>query len=311
MKTAGLIDLQINGYQGVDFSDLHLTEEAFIRACRGILDSETTAFLATLVTSPVEVYERNLPLIAAVMQRREFEGRLLGIHMEGPFISPEEGARGAHLLKWIKRPDLDLLKNMCCWSDNRIKLLTLAAELEEAESLCRYAVQKGICVSLGHQMASEEDIVRLVEAGACCLTHLGNGVPSMINRHDNPIWTGLADDRLAAMIITDGHHITPAMIKTIIRTKGYDKVIMVSDQTAVTGLKAGRHKLFDDDVILTAEGRLYNPQTGYLAGSGCTLLQCCEYLISLDLISEAELVQMVYDNPLKLLNLQPEDLQVS
>lgn len=308
MNIPGLIDLQVNGYRGVDFSSPELTEDELVRACRGILNSGPIAFLITVVTSSAEVYERNLGLIASVMQRDEFKGRIPGIHIEGPFISGQDGARGAHLLMWVRKPDIELFRKMLNWSGDTIKLLTIAAELEGSDDLCRYAVEHGVCVSLGHQMAVEKDIALLAGAGARGLTHLGNGIPSMIQRHDNAIWGGLANDNLFAMIITDGHHLPPSLIKTIVRSKGVEKVVVVSDQTSVAGLEPGEYKLFGDAAILTEQGRLYNPNTGYLAGSGRTILECFDYLSSLDILTDEELAQVFYYNPLKLINLSPEDV---
>jgi N-acetylglucosamine-6-phosphate deacetylase len=194
MKVPGLVDLQVNGYKGVDFSCSDLTRDEFIRACREMLEAGTTAFLPTMITSPEDVYEHNLPIIAEVMELPEFRGRLLGIHIEGPFISPQVGTRGAHNAEWIRPPDIDLLDRLIGWARGKIKLLTIAAELPGTEELARYVVSKGIAVALGHQAAQEEDLERLVRAGAVAITHLGNGVPAMLGRHKNPIWAGLAED---------------------------------------------------------------------------------------------------------------------
>lgn len=309
VKIPGLVDLQINGYRGVDFSDVNLTPDDFARACRGVFDAGTTAFLATIVTSPKELYERNLPIIAAACKRDKFRGRLLGIHIEGPFISPKDGARGAHDLQWVAQPDVGFLEQLIDWADGTVKLITIAAELERAENLARYAIGRGIAVSLGHQMAEEDDLRRLVRAGAVSLTHLGNGVPALLGRHENPIWAGLANDDLVAMIIADGHHLPASLLKTIIRTKGADRCVVVSDATSPAGLEAGRYHVLGHDVILEETGRLHDPQTGYLAGSSTMMLDCMNHLASLDLVSIDELVAMGFTNPLKLIGLEPDDVR--
>lgn len=302
------MDLQVNGYKGVDFSDVNLTPGDFERACRGVFDAGTTAFLATVVTSPKEVYEHNLPIITTAMQRDEFRGRLLGLHIEGPFISPLDGARGAHESQWITRPDVGFLKQLIDWADDKIKILTIAAELEGAEHLARYARERGLRVSLGHQMANEKDLSKLTQAGAVSLTHLGNGVPRMLDRHENPIWAGLANDDLTAIIIPDGHHLPASLLKTIIRTKGAERCVIVSDATFPAGLKPGRYHVLGHDVVLDETGLLYDPQTGYLAGSSAMMLDCMNHLASLDLVSTNELVAMGFDNPLKLIGLNPDDI---
>lgn len=308
VKIPGLVDLQVNGYKGIDFSDVRLTSNGFEKACRGVFDAGTTAFLATVVTSPREVYEHNLPIIAALLQGDEFKGRLLGIHIEGPFISPVDGARGAHDLQWVAQPDVGFLEQLADWANGKVKLLTIAAELEGAEDLARYATKRGIAVSLGHQMAREEELCRLVKAGAISLTHLGNGVPRMLDRHSSPIWAGLANDDLVAMIIPDGHHLPDSLLKTIIRTKGAERCVIVSDATSPAGLEAGQYHVLGHDVVMDETGRLYDPQTGYLAGSSVMMLDCMNHLASLDLVSTDELLAMGFNNPLKLIGLGPDDV---
>jgi len=308
VKIRGLVDLQINGYKGVNFSDISLTREDFVMACRAVFEAGTTAFLPTMITSPEEVYEHNLPIMAAAMQSEEFHGRLLGFHIEGPFISTQSGARGAHDEQWISKPDVDYLKRLLDWAGGKVKLITIAAELPRAEKLAKYAVSRGIAVSLGHQMAGDADLALLARAGAVSLTHLGNGVPAMLSRHDNPVWAGLANDDLVAMIIADGHHLPPSVLKTIIRTKGADRCVVVSDATAPAGLRAGRYELLGHQVVLEEAGRLHDLTTGYLAGSSATMLQCMNHLASLDLVRGEELFAMGFDNPLALIGLGPKDV---
>ncbi len=189
-----------------------------------------------------------------------------------------------------------------------MKLITIAAEVEGAEQLARYAASRGIVVSLGHQLADEQDLDRLVRAGAVSLTHLGNGVPAKLSRHKNPIWAGLANDDLIAMIITDGHHLPASVLKTIIRTKGTERCIVVSDASSLVGLGPGSYDTLDRKVILEDSGKLYDPATGYLAGSSATMLECMKHLASLKIVSSDELIAMGFYNPLKLIGLRVEDV---
>jgi N-acetylglucosamine-6-phosphate deacetylase len=306
MKIPAPIDLQVNGYLGVDFSSPELMQDDFIRACDAMLQTGTAAFLPTMITSPTDVYKRNLPIIAKVLQTDQFRTRLLGIHLEGPFISPKDGARGAHNSDWIRKPDTAFLDQLITWSDNQIKMITIAAEIKGAADLARSATDSGITVSLGHQMAHTDDLQRLVDAGARALTHLGNGVPAVIPRHENPVWAGLANDQLTAMIITDGHHLPPSVIKTIIRTKTPARCILVSDASPIAGLPPGSYQTLGQKVVLDPSGRLYSPKGGYLVGSSANLNQCLNHLASLDLTTPEEMVDMAYRNPLKLLNINPQ-----
>jgi N-acetylglucosamine-6-phosphate deacetylase len=201
------------------------------------------------------------------------------------------------------------LDRLITWADGKIKLLTLAAELEGAAELTAYARSRGIVVSLGHQMASEQQLRKLARAGATALTHLGNGVPAMICRHRNPIWAGLANDALAATIIADGHHLPPALLKTIIRTKGAERCIVISDATALAGMPPGEYDSMGDRVVLEENGLIHNPATGYMVGSSATLLHCVNHLASLDLVSLRELVAVAFDNPLKLIGIDPRRIR--
>lgn len=301
----GFVDLQVNGYQGVDFSEAGLSSERFAAACRGLFSAGTAAFLPTIVTASLSTYADNLPVIARTMKMPEFNGRVLGVHIEGPFISPEDGARGAHPLPHVKAPDIATLEHMIQLSEGNIRMLTVAAELEGVDELIAYAVSKGICVSLGHQLAEDDAIQAAAAAGASSLTHLGNGVPAMLNRHHNPIWAGLAEERLTAMIITDGHHLPASLIKLILRIKGVEQVVVTSDGTSLTGMPPGSYQMFGSDVMLEENGRLSNPHSGYLAGSGATMLQCMNFLASLNLLTLDEMIQVGRTNPLNLINAQP------
>jgi len=305
----GLVDLQVNGYKGVDFSGANLTEADFARSCRNLLAAGTTAFLPTLITSPMELYERNLPIIAKVMQEEEFQGRVLGIHLEGPFLSPQEGARGAHNPEWMSDPDVESLKRLLDWAGGTARLLTIAADLDGADELARYATSHGVTVSLGHHMANEEDLSRLAATGAKALTHLGNGVPARLSRHQNPVWAGLANDNLAALIITDGHHLPPSLLKTILRTKGPENCIVISDASPLAGLVPGEYESMGARVVLEEDGLLHNPATGYMAGSSATIQTCVRHLASLGLVSPEEIAMMMWDNPLKLIGVSPDQVQ--
>lgn len=309
MKIPGLIDLQVNGFKGVDFSDAQLGVESFTTACRQILASGTSAFLPTVVTSSPKVYRHNLPLIANVLNQEEFAGRLLGIHLEGPFISPADGARGAHDGRWVRDADIEYLRQLLDWAGAQVRLLTVAAEVDGIEKLIEYAASEGITVSLGHQMADATAINRAAAAGACALTHLGNGVPAVLDRHKNPIWAGLANDDVSAMIITDGHHLPDSVIKTFIRAKGIERIIITSDASPIAGLLPGRYETLNNAVVLDESGRLYNPQTGYMVGSSTTMLDCMNYLASLRILTVEQLIRVGFDNPLKLIGVEPSALR--
>lgn len=297
---SGFIDLQVNGYLGMNFSDPGLTVGAVRSVTRELVARGTEAYCPTVVTTEDAVYEANLPVLAAAMDEPDLKAHLLGIHMEGPFLS-EEG-RGAHCVAWLKRPDTALFDRWQKLARGRIRILTLAPELDGSLALIRHAAQRGVLVSLGHHMASAPVIAEAVEAGARLCTHLGNGIPRRIDRHENPIWSQLVDDRLTAMFITDGHHLPPALIRTALRAKGLARFVVVSDVSAIAGLPVGRYSYMGGDVDIEPSGRISQSSGGGLAGSSATLRECAAYLDSLGVLTPAELRQVCRDNALRLLN---------
>lgn len=309
MNLPGFVDLQVNGYLGIDFSGRELTAGSCAEACRRVLQTGTAAFLPTMVTSPPEVYERNLPILAEVVERAEFRGRLPGIHLEGPFISRQPGAVGAHNPRWVRDGDAGFLDRLLSLAGGRVRLLTLAAKVPGAEDVARAAVGRGVVVSLGHSLATAADVDRLAAAGATALTHLGNGVPNMLHRHENPIWAGLADDRLTAMLIADGHHLPPPVLKSMIRAKGVERTVVVSDASALAGMPPGRYgDPAGEQVVLEPSGRLHIPARQCLAGSSAVMMQCMNHLASLGLVTLEELLAIGFHNPLRLIGVKAETL---
>ncbi|MBN1816838.1 MAG: amidohydrolase family protein [Sedimentisphaerales bacterium] len=306
MKIPGWVDLQVNGYRGVDFSSPELTVESLARACKELGQAGTTAFLATVITSSKEIYQRNLAVMAELIESGRYAGQLLGIHLEGPFLCPEDGARGAHNRRWIVPADTVYLEQLLNWAYGTVRMITIAADQPGAEELAAYAAQKGITVSLGHHLAGAETLERLCWIGARALTHLGNGVPAMLHRHDNPILAGLGEDGLWAMLIPDGHHLPPSLIKTILRTKGVERCVVTSDASPLAGMAPGQYRTLGNEAVLEEGGKLYNPNTGYLVGSSATILDCMNCLAGLDLLSLGELIQVGFFNPLQLIGMKPE-----
>ncbi len=303
MKINGYIDLQVNGYLGVDFSDPRLTEESFAMACENLLARNTAAFLPTVITSSQQVYQRNLAIIAAVISWPQFKDRVLGIHAEGPFISDKPGAVGAHEPAWTKKPDIAFFDKMQEWAKGCIKLMTIAAEREGAVELCEYAVKNGTTISLGHQSADMNHLKRLSQAGASLLTHVGNAMPNLVHRHNNSLLTALAVKELTAMIITDGHHLPPHVIEAIINTKGTDKIIITSDASPIAGMPIGTYEVLGNTAVLEENGLLHNPKKQCLVGSSATMAECVEYVRSLHILTEQQIEQVSNTNPLKALKI--------
>ena len=270
MNNPGWVDLQVNGHNGVNFSDPELTESEFLRAADELFAAGTAVFLPTLITSSAEVYRRNLPLIRRAVERHGLAGAVPGIHLEGPFIA--RGAIGSHNPEWVQAPSPEAVERLYQQAEGFVRLITVSADAPGAPEAIARARKLGIAVSVGHHLANTADIVNAADAGAQALTHLGNGLPNQLDRHRNPIWAGLAEDRLSAMIITDGHHLPADLIKVILRVKGADRVIVTSDASEAAGYPPGHCRVLGNDAILTPDGKLYNPAKNCRGGGHAGLL---------------------------------------
>ncbi len=298
------IDLQVNGYNGIDFGFADLTEAQVIDTVRALADKGTAGFCPTIITGDPEITERNLRIIASVRRTNtECQERIIGIHLEGPFISREPGAVGAHPIEWVRDPDIDLFDRFQAAAEGAVRLVTIAAEAKGAADFCRALRARNVTVSLGHQMSQTPDeIAPLAEAGAYAFTHLGNGIPNMIPRHNNIIWTALAEDRMTVMFIPDGHHLPKHLLKIYTRAVPIERLVAVTDCSYPGGLPPGKYNVFGNDVVLEESGLLHIPERKCLAGSTATMQQAMEVLQSPEVgFSYEECLIVGRDNPLKLI----------
>lgn len=293
------VDLQVNGYCGADFSSASLTGRQIEETCRKLLASGTGGFLATVVTSSWNVYEHVLPLLADACEKPPEGALILGIHLEGPFISPQPGASGAHPGKHILPPSPDGLRKLHGLCKGHLRLLTVAPETSGSADLIRAAARSGITVSLGHTMADWHQIKAAADAGASLATHLGNGTPVMQHRHNNSIAAILASESIRPMIIPDGHHLPYPFIRLIERVCTRRNLIAVSDSSPAAGMPPGNYFVWGQEVQLNEEGRLFcrnNPEC--LAGSSCSMFECMNFLAE-NGWTENELWTAGRDNPLE------------
>src|SRR5262245_53928361 len=230
----GLVDLQINGFGGIEFNDRELTIEKVRQVALSQDPFGVTAFLATCTTDSHEVLRHALATIASAFgQLPEVATRIPGIHLEGPYISPDDGPRGAHPRQHVRTPDWDEFRRLQDAAEGKIKLLTISAEYASSPDVISRVANSGVLVAIGHTNATSDQIKAAVDAGARMSTHLGNGAHPLIRRHPNYIWDQLADDRLVASLIVDGHHLPPAVVKSMIRAKTPERIVLVSDVTSM------------------------------------------------------------------------------
>ena len=299
----GLIDNQVNGFAGVSFcfAGGELTREGIFKATQELWKKGVTTYLPTLTTNTKEVLKHNLALLSDSKNDSALLGSIAGFHLEGPYISPIDGYRGAHPLKYVRKPDWNEFMELYEASGKNIKTITIAPELDGAMEFIRKCTAMGIVVAIGHHNATREIIEEAVLNGARISTHLGNGCANTINRHVNPLWPQLANDKLMASIICDGFHLRDEEITVFYKIKGPDKTIITSDVTSFAALPPGEYKNEEGEtIILTKEGMLRLPAQNVLYGSASPISRGVARILKITGCSLGEAIRMSSTNPSKL-----------
>jgi N-acetylglucosamine-6-phosphate deacetylase len=305
----GFVDLQVNGWMGIDFSAPALSVSDVRAVVRALVSRGTLAFCPTVVSSSEATYRKVLSVLAQAMREPDLAGHLLGIHLEGPFISPEDGARGVHPVEWIQPPSIERFSRLQGWAEGHIRLVTLAPERSGALEVIRAITAHGVVVALGHHLADGAAVAAAAFAGATGCTHLGNGIPGQLPRHPNPLWAQLACDALWGACITDGHHLPPEFIRVALRAKTPAGFLVTSDAAPIGGLPSGVYPAFGTTVEIEPSGRISCPSTGTLAGSHACLFECMNILAGLQVLNEVELWQVGCLNPLRALGRSLDDVK--
>jgi N-acetylglucosamine-6-phosphate deacetylase len=301
----GLVDLQVNGFAGLDLNGGDLAEDTVVRLTRSLWSVGVTTFLPTLVTADEATIEASLRTIAAAVAHDPSAARsIAGVPLEGPFISPEDGPRGAHPAAHVKSPDWELFERWQAAAGGRIRVVTLAPEWPGAPEFIARCRARGVIAAIGHTAATPEQIRAAVAAGARLSTHLGNGAHAVLPRHPNYLWEQLAADELWASVIADGFHLPDAVLKVVLRVKG-ERALIVSDAVALAGLPPGAYTSpIGERVVLTPEGRLHlaaDPRL--LAGSARPLVAGVAHLAESGLTSLAAAWELASTRPAMLLDL--------
>ena len=302
----GLIDIQINGYGGQEFSSAELTVEKVRDIVLAYDAFGMTRCCPTVTTQSPRVMADSIRTIAGACEAyHEVAARVAGIHVEGPFLSREDGPRGAHPREHVRRPDWDEFQRMQEAAGGRIVIFTLSPEYDEAPGFIEKVAASGVVVSLGHTAANEDQIKAAVDAGAQLSTHLGNGAHATIPRHHNYIWAQLAEDRLIAELIGDGHHLPPFVLKAFIRAKTPSRCILTSDISGLAGLPPGRYGSELCELEILPNGKLVVAgQREVMAGASAPLGTSIVNAIRYAGVSMAEAIQMAVFNPAALLGIE-------
>jgi len=302
----GLIDNQVNGFAGVSFcfGGSELTKEGIIKVTQELWKKGVTTYLPILTSNSRDLLLKNFKILASFRNDNSIHGSIAGYHLEGPYISPVDGYRGAHPLKYVRKPDWKEFMDFYEAANRKILTVTIAPEVEGALDFISKCSELGVTVAIGHHNASKTTIDQAVLNGAKISTHFGNGCANMINRHDNPLWQQLANDQLMASIICDGFHLRDEEISVFYKVKSPEKTIITSDVTSFATLAPGNYINEDGDTIeLTKEGMLRYPKQNVLYGSASPISRGVAHIIKVTGCSLGKAIQMASTNPAKLYGL--------
>lgn len=307
----GFFDNQVNGFAGVSFSfgGSDLTPEGIQKATRELWKKGVTTYLPTLTTNSQELLVKNFEILAEAIDDENIRGSIPGFHLEGPYINPEDGFRGAHPKRFVRLPNWKEFMEMVDAANNHVLQVTVAPEMEGVQEFIQKCSAKGITVAVGHHNANKEQLDQAVLNGAKISTHLGNGCANMINRHRNPLWPQLANDDLMISIICDGFHLLPEEIKTFYAVKGTERTIITSDVTSYAALEPGEYTTDTGETIeLTEDGMLRYPAQNVLYGSASPITKGVGHIMEVTGCTLADAVQMASTNPARLYNLSDRGL---
>ena len=296
-------DLQLNGYKGVDFNSDDLTGESLRHACAAVRADGGGRMLATVITDRLEQMTARIRRLVELRTNDPLVREVLaGIHVEGPFISPLPGFVGAHPAEHVVPATIEAAERLVAAGEGLVRLVTLAPEHDADCRTIHWLTDQGIIVSAGHCNPAPAVLDRAVDHGLTAFTHLGNGCPLTLHRHDNIIQRVLAADRLRwVMVIADGLHLPPLMVRTIIRAVGIDRIIAVSDATAAGGMGAGRFTLASRPVVVDANGAAWAPDRSHLVGSTASMGRIREVLATDVGLDADEIIQVTARNPARAL----------
>lgn len=302
MLTPGLFDIQVNGFAGVDFNDAKLTADRLDHALEAMLACGVTACLPTIISANPDQLAARLGALDAAVARSRLGPRMVpGYHLEGPFLSPLPGYRGCHPAGAMQDADRALLERLEHALLRPILLVTLAPEIDGAVTFTRWATGRGKVVALGHTAATAAQITAAVEAGASVSTHLGNGLAHTQHKFANPLMAQLAEVRLTASFIADGIHVPAAVLGVLMRARGIDRCILVSDAVAPAGAAPGRYGFAGMNIVRHTDGRVTDDTGSQLAGSALTMDEAVRNVVAWGVADFPAAVAMASRHPASLL----------
>jgi N-acetylglucosamine-6-phosphate deacetylase len=307
----GFIDIQVNGFAGVDYNSPVATQEEIARSIDAVFSTGVTRFFPTVITGAPDKMIAALKNLAAARESVEHGAAMEAFHIEGPHISPDDGPRGAHPKRWVRAPDQDEFRRLQDAAGGNIRLVTLAPEWPGSTRYIEALTSQGVVVSIGHTAATPAQIRDAVEAGATLSTHLGNAGHATLPKFPNYLWTQLAEDRLAASFIADGIHLDRDYFRTALRSKGTERSILITDAVMPALCSPGFYELGETPVELQADGRVVLRGGTRLAGSSLRMDRAIENVMRIAGVSLTEAVAMATVNPARVARVRSRQRSLS
>lgn len=302
---AGYVDLQVNGYAGVDFNGDQLTPESLQFACEQLTKDGVTAILATLITDDVQLICQRMRAIHAARQAHSTVAQVIvGFHLEGPFLNPAPGYIGAHPAEFARPADLDTIKSLHDVAEGLLRIVTLAPECDDQFRVTSWLAKRNIIVSAGHCNPTYAQLSDAVDAGLSMFTHLGNGCPLEQHRHDNIIQRALSlSDQLRIGFIADGIHVPFFALKNYLSVAGIENAFIVTDAVAAAGLGPGQYRLAGRDVVVDENLATWSADRTHLVGSATTMPRVVENLSRQLKFTRQEIRSLTRENAQRILSL--------
>jgi N-acetylglucosamine-6-phosphate deacetylase len=302
----GFIDIQVNGFKGFDLNGAQPpSPQSVQQMVRSLWPTGVGKVCPTIITNSEEHIIQTLKSIVKACQEDEMiKACIPAVHLEGPFISPEDGPRGVHPAEQVRPPDWEEFLRWQDAAEGLIGIVTLSPEWPGATDFIERLDESGVVPAIGHTAASPKQIHDAVSSGAKLSTHLGNGSHLLLHRHENYIWDQLSQDSLWASLILDGHHLPPAIIKSFIRAKGPERIVLITDAMWQAGLAPGRYYTGRTQVELLPSGRLeVVGGGGILAGSALEMPVGISNAMKFGDLSLSQAIDLATAQPAKLLGL--------
>ena len=294
-----MFDLQVNGYAGTDFNREGLTADALHHACQCLREDGVEGILATFITDDLDKMEQRIKTLVALREKDTLAKQIIaGIHIEGPFINPEKGYVGAHPSHEVKPATVENAKRLIAVAGGLPSLMTLAPECDANFATTKWLAENGVCVSAGHCNPSREVLAAACDNGLKMFTHVGNGCPMQMHRHDNIINRALAlRDRLWLCFIPDGVHIEFFALQNYLRSAGLERTIFVTDAISASRLGPGRFTLAGWDILIGEDLVARSPDGSHFVGSSVTWPRIQDNNRKAIGLSDADLIKVSVENP--------------